>query len=116
MVCDWEKFEIRNYCNALRKMPKLDLLDMTASIRNDQREVELICQVILVAVSQNKDVLVLDLRRSGKWKIKRKNAEYLDGATLQLELYITTETFSQDIKTFVRNNAENYIVLERRQQ
>lgn len=112
MVYDWDKFDIKNFCKALRKMPKLELLEMRA-YGSEQSELNLVCEVILVAVSQNKNVIVS--KQSGSWdlKIERKNAESLDAATLKLKLHITAETFSNDIKTFVKNEVESYIVVEK---
>lgn len=117
MNCDLAKFDITSFCNALRKMPKLGVLGMGCdSNMNERSQFELICQVLIVAVSQNKDVLVSNSHypcNIEEWKIARKNAESIDMAiqTLNLRVRIKSEeNFSEHTKTFVRNHLKSHEV------
>lgn len=110
---DWATLNITKFCNALKKVPKLERFEMDVVPRNKKSEFEFVCQMILVVVSQNKDVFVSDRHDTDGWKIERRNAESLDTATLKLELNITLNIFSKDIKTFVQNNLEGYTVVEK---
>lgn len=113
MVYERATFDITIFCNFLRKMPKLKLLQLLARPYNEQFEFELVCQVI-VAVSRNKDVLVLSNRMCfngfDKWKIARNNAESFETTTLNIQFCFVAENFSNDIQNFVRNNLEGYTV------
>lgn len=59
---DSAKFDLAKFCSVLRKLPKLEYLSLKAECSNwyyNYDEIsKIVCQVLLVAVSQNKDVLV----------------------------------------------------------
>lgn len=107
-----DKLDVSSFCEALKKMPKLRNLRIKGNI---EETLELVWQVMIVAVSQNKDVILEQLwnrENSQKWKITRKNSASSDMKTLNIALSTAFEPmFFENVKTFVRNNLESHQVV-----
>lgn len=121
-----DKLNVTNFCNALKKMPKLRSLEMKMDTEayydtfqtgylEEAETLNLVCEVATVAAFHNKDVVVeeiSDRKKFKKLKILRKGAASRGTKieeTLKVAIKFRNNTnFVEDMKTFVQDNLTSY--------
>lgn len=120
------KFDIKSFCNVLKKMPKLkvlglridpeSLLDHPDFVTHDHT-LNLVCEIAIVTSSQNKHIFINQNHIGSSsfkvLKIERKNEDLSDKEieTLNVTVVIENENdFFEDVKVFVRNKLKSYFV------
>lgn len=121
------KWDYTKFCNALKKMPKLEFLrldvdvmgflELDSYLRNNQTS-EFLCQIIVAVASEDKDIVVKEIifdlegAREGHEKlfILRKSAMSLENHTLNIRMHAHSVDvgFLEGIKTFVEGNLESH--------
>lgn len=116
VTCFMKNFDYSSFCEVLKKMPNMKMLRVKI-IWNDQDTLELVCQVLIVAASQNKDVILENLlgpKNQQKLKIVRKDAAPFDTQIKTLNFAVTMHNdakFYENVKSFLSNNLQSYNVV-----
>lgn len=122
---DFEFFDIASFCQALKKMPKLKDLEVNDvsskyEFHTNDISLKLVQQIVSMAASQNKDILILKKSWGGeisdKWKVERKTAES-DEASQSLNLTVSFDykkPFLSKLQAFVGKDVKShdFLILE----
>lgn len=124
MKYDFVFLNVENFCEALKKMPKLENLEMNVDVEAfleyyqvfDGDEIfELVCEILCVVASQKKDVVVkhsfpAQNSRQKKLRISNKSESFgQENQILNFKVLFNEENFFLEcIKAFVETNLGSY--------
>lgn len=98
-----------NFCDAITRMPSLKTLDV--SFLSEEQTLTFTCEVIVLAVSQDKDVVVAKHSVGKGYRRLKIESKYSDGEKfriLSLRIEKSSETYLDADNAFVQKNFKNY--------
>lgn len=127
MEYDYGGFDDTNFCNVLKKMPELEILEMNIDLKAHKDEyqvfygnefLDLVCGAATVAASQNKELVVQQISPNEfatKLRIAKKNAvpdEVVRTLTLKIA-FRERLGLLEDVEDFVQTDLKShYTVIE----
>lgn len=99
-----------NFFDAMKKMPNLKTLHVS-SLRSEERMLTFTYEVIFLAVSQNKDVVVEKIVYGAgcrRLKIESKNSDGEKFQILNLRVECSYQYYFYDVTAFVQNNLKSH--------
>lgn len=123
MELNYPRFNVESICSALKKMPKLKILELRVDVNfhsnshfnldRDDDMLHLVCKVLVAEASQAKLIVVkqmLTYRKSVTLKIVRKNHLNfnVEDRTLNLVLFANKTSFIERVKAFAEEKLHSH--------